>query len=121
MESEAAPKSNVKSAEVLFSVPEEFGKGMFTALIDTGCSKSLVSKKLVNQTDAQTSNRKQRWVTKAGEFVTHGKAELKGLTLPQFTNNRKVLFSKTKHDRYNILRSLGWTSYIPPRSLSGME
>ena len=97
------------SSEILFSIPEFFDKLVFTALVDSGCSKSLLNEKIVR--DAGTvkiRNKQQKWVTKAGEFRTHGKSELTGLVLPQFTSSRKIehsfhLFTKTRNDRYDMI------------------
>ena len=79
------------SSEILISIPSHFGNRVFTALIDSGCSKSLLDRHLVSKSElAKVRKKKQRWVTKAGEFVTHGNAKVEGMTLPQFTKTRKV-------------------------------
>ena len=104
-----AKENATMSAEILFSVPTHFGKRVFTALVDSGCSKSLLDRDIVRDTGVHKVRKScQKWVTKAGEFVTRGKAELEDFILPQFTHNRKIkhdfhLFKKNQNDRYDMI------------------
>ena len=104
-----AKENATMSAEILFSVPTHFGKRVFTALVDSGCSKSLLDRDIVRDTGVHKVRKScQKWVTKAGEFITRGKAELEEFILPQFTHNRKIkhdfhLFKRHKNDRYDMV------------------
>ena len=106
------------SAELLISVPGKHGRHTFTALVDSGCSKSLADKVLAKTVSVKSTRKhKQKWVTKAGEFVTYGRATLDKLVLPQFTTNRKVshefhLFTKHKSDRYDFILGQDFTQKL---------
>ena len=111
-DSEGSQKSDAEptmSSELLISIPASHGKRVFTALLDSGCSKSLANQDILRQAKGvKMSGKRLTWQTKAGEFKTIGKGELREFCLPQFTMNRRLnhvfhAFKKTKHDRYDFI------------------
>lgn len=97
------------SSELLISIPATHGDRVFTALIDSGCSKSLDNKAILQSLEGTEINEKRLvWQTKAGKFETFGKGKIKEFCLPQFAKKRRVghvfhAFKKNRNDSYDFI------------------
>ena len=101
---------NAMSAEILISVPVEKGSKKsvtVVALFDTGTSKSLMDKSLIENSTFETKKGKETiWKTQAGEFTTKENTKVEGMRIPQFTTKWKVDFEFSMFDKgggYDII------------------
>jgi hypothetical protein len=100
------------SAEVLIAIPISKGSKKYItylALLDTGCSSSLIDAAIVDETfNATLSKTKTKWTTQAGTFEMRGTVKMEQYIFPQFTNRRKVdsqfhMFWKCAEDTYDVI------------------
>ena len=96
------------SGEILLSVVLGGVRKNYTCLLDTGTSKSLLSKRLIDEKAVVKLEKKTCWETKGGKFFTSKRVMVKDCKLPQFTSHRKFdglfhLFEKSSEDWYDAI------------------
>lgn len=88
---------NEIGSEILIQFPNQGNKLTCVALLDTGTSRSLISKTAIDKMKDNVVTTQQekvtRWVTQAGEFVTKWTCSIKNVKLPQFNVHRHFTFN----------------------------
>ena len=101
-------KSERKSCAIVISIQQKEERKDFVALLDTGTTASLASKRAVKYCKRNSQEKTTNWTTQGGSFKTKTKATISDIILPQFTKNRKInfdmhLFKKEEDDTYDFI------------------
>ena len=100
--------SKRRSCAIIVSVKRKEGRKEFLALLDTGTTASLASRKAVKHCIKDKQDKTTDWTTQGGSFKTSARATVTDIVLPQFTRSRKAefkmhLFEKRKEDTYDFI------------------
>ena len=81
--------------DIIFTLPDGHGNDIpYLGLVDTGSTHSLLGKELVTKHGLPTEEDNGTWSTNNGVFKTSVLATAADITLPQFSNKRRI--GKTK-------------------------